>query len=271
MQDRFVGDIGDFGKYGLLRALAGIWPRAEPLLPLGVAWYIPDNETADRTPSGHGQKVEYLFNPVLRDRYRRCDKQLFDRLKQIVCCERSVQAVEDSGLLGDSARDEVVFHNEPIPIPAVGQRRDERRDERKAWSSGVHEKIGHARIVFLDPDTGLADPEASRAPKKLSHGSKEAAKYAFVCELQEFIDPERTVAWYQSFGRNGDHLRQAQEWRGRLGQALPLGDRPLHIMEYKSRAFVILPGEDDEEIVVERLNSLVATASPWHCHFRRLR
>ena len=29
MQDRFVGDIGDFGKYGLLRALAGISPRAE--------------------------------------------------------------------------------------------------------------------------------------------------------------------------------------------------------------------------------------------------
>ena len=37
MQDRFVGDIGDFGKYGLLRVLAGICPRAEPLLPLGVA------------------------------------------------------------------------------------------------------------------------------------------------------------------------------------------------------------------------------------------
>ena len=38
MQDRFVGDIGDFGKYGLLRALTGTYPEAEPRLSLGVVW-----------------------------------------------------------------------------------------------------------------------------------------------------------------------------------------------------------------------------------------
>ena len=36
MQDRFVGDIGDFGKYGLLRAICGIAPRAEPKRSLGL-------------------------------------------------------------------------------------------------------------------------------------------------------------------------------------------------------------------------------------------
>ena len=40
MQDRFVGDIGDFGKYGLLRTLAGIEPKAEPGYRLGVVWYL---------------------------------------------------------------------------------------------------------------------------------------------------------------------------------------------------------------------------------------
>lgn len=265
MQDRFVGDIGDFGKYGLLRALAGICPRAEPLLPLGVAWYIPDADTVKSTPPGHGQKVEYLFNPALRDRYRSCDKQLFDQLKQIVCCQRRIKAIEDSGLLGSSARDEVVFHDKPIPMPAVSRR----LDERKAWFSGVREKIGHARLVFLDPDTGIADPTSDRAPKKLSHGSKDAAGYAFVCELEELLEPARTIAWYQSFRWDSDHEGQAQEWRRRLGQALPLGDRPLHIMEYESRAFAILPGEEDEKIVLERLNELMATANPWHGHFHR--
>ena len=179
MQDRFVGDIGDFGKYGLLRALAGIYPRAEPLLPLGVAWYIPDADTAASTPSGHGQKVEYLFNPVLRDRYRRL-RQATIRPVSSKSSAASVtsQAVEDSGLLGDRARDEVVFHDKPIRMPPVAQRRNE---QRKAWFSGVREKIGHARLVFLDPDTGLADPEEDRAPRKLSYGSKEAAQVRVSC------------------------------------------------------------------------------------------
>ena len=42
MQDRYVGDIGDFGKYGLLRALCG------RDLYLGVVWYlIPDEGGLD--------------------------------------------------------------------------------------------------------------------------------------------------------------------------------------------------------------------------------
>ena len=46
MQDRYVGDIGDFVKYGLLRAL-GKGKR------LGVAWYLP--AAADLTGSGDGR------------------------------------------------------------------------------------------------------------------------------------------------------------------------------------------------------------------------
>lgn len=265
MQDRFVGDIGDFGKYGLLRALAGIWPRAEPLLPLGVAWYIPNPETIASTPPGHGQKIEYLFNPVLRDRYRSCDKTLFDQLKRIVCCQRDTEAIEDSGLLGDRAQDEVFFHHERMRMPEVARRRDERTE----WFRGAYKKIKRARTLFLDPDTGLADPKEDRAPKQLSPGSKDASKYAFVCELEALIDLGRTVIWYQSFGRRGDHECQIQEWHRRLGQALPLGDRQLHIMEYQSRALVVLPDEKDADLVGERLDALTAADSPWNAHFRQ--
>lgn len=266
MQDGFVGDIGDFGKYGLLRALAGIWPRVEPLLPLGVAWYVPDADTEENTPRGHGQKVEYLFNPKLRACYRNCDKQLFDRLKQIVCCERRIKAVEDSGLLGDRALDEVVFHDKPIPMPPVGQR----HKERNTWFSDVRETIGDARLVFLDPDTGLAHPNRDRAPKQLSCGSKDSSKYAFVGELETLMDPGRTVVWYQSFARKGNHENQAQEWCKRLREALPLGGQRLHIMEYESRTFVILPGEEDARLVGERLKALTTAGGPWRGHFRQL-
>ena len=45
MQDQYVGDIGDFGKYGLLRHLTGMRGDAAPedALRLGVVWYLfPD-------------------------------------------------------------------------------------------------------------------------------------------------------------------------------------------------------------------------------------
>ena len=45
MQNQYVGDIGDFGKYGLLREIFGRpeVPESGCGLRLGVAWYLsPD-------------------------------------------------------------------------------------------------------------------------------------------------------------------------------------------------------------------------------------
>ena len=47
MQDCYVGDIGDFGKYGLLRSLCG-GDDYGPALRLGVLWYKFDGRTFER-------------------------------------------------------------------------------------------------------------------------------------------------------------------------------------------------------------------------------
>ena len=52
MQDRYVGDIGDFAKYGLLRAIRN--GRR-----LGVAWYLHP----DQGPEGDGGHIQYLSRP----------------------------------------------------------------------------------------------------------------------------------------------------------------------------------------------------------------
>lgn len=44
MQNRYAGDVGDFGKYGLLRCLCG----EPPLLSLGVVWYLVSDEQCDQ-------------------------------------------------------------------------------------------------------------------------------------------------------------------------------------------------------------------------------
>ena len=89
MQNRYTGDIGDYVKYGLLRALAVD-------RQLGVAWYLfPDeNHNAD------GKHIKYLQDKRWRDR----DPELFDTLELIVTEKRrKVSKVEASGILGRPA------------------------------------------------------------------------------------------------------------------------------------------------------------------------
>lgn len=50
MQNRYVGDIGDFGKLGLLRQLS------KTGLSVGVNWYL----TPDETHNGDGRHIGYL-------------------------------------------------------------------------------------------------------------------------------------------------------------------------------------------------------------------
>lgn len=67
MQNRYTGDVGDFGKYALLKALAG------DDLRLGVHWYL----NADEESNTDGRFTDY---PKLRE----CDPALYDGLHAIV-------------------------------------------------------------------------------------------------------------------------------------------------------------------------------------------
>jgi len=101
MRDRFVGDIGDFGKYGLLRALAGVQPRCKPELHLGVVWYEVD------------RGIRYFNRP---DSFRDCDKPLFDELQRLVASSwRSIAAF--GGLRRGAASRTPAPGNTPQPSP----------------------------------------------------------------------------------------------------------------------------------------------------------
>ena len=128
MQHKYVGDVGDFGKYGLLRALAGITTQGEPL-SLGIAWYLNGSETG--TP-GDGKHTSYLTKP---EEYRNCDPELFDCMSQIISEAglnpeiRHLKSVERSGILGSTA----VFHGDL----SVRQARTDGRDLPPPHSQGL--------------------------------------------------------------------------------------------------------------------------------------
>ena len=85
---RRVGDVGDFGKYGLLRALCGADEHGAAL-HLGVHCHRVD-----------GSHTQYLDRPSRQKRLlRECDRDLLARMRQLLRGTRTINAVEMSGAL----------------------------------------------------------------------------------------------------------------------------------------------------------------------------
>lgn len=233
MQDNFVGDIGDFTKFGLLRALAGICPQAEPALALGVVWYVPDRRTIAETNPGYGQSRGYLDQGR---EYRDCDPALFDCLYGIAAHGGSLTAVEQSGILGNGT----VFWTEPIG-PA-----------RTRWLEQALSATANAEVIFLDPDVGLA---TTAMEKKL----KPSAKHVQRNEIRAFmrLSRKQTVVVYQHYPRtNSSRNAQVEAWRAALRTRL--ASEPPRVVCSGSREFVILPADRHAAIIGDRLATLLS-------------
>ncbi|MDP2948491.1 MAG: hypothetical protein Q8P22_03000, partial [Chloroflexota bacterium] len=128
MQDRYVGDLGDFGKYALLKSLCSS-AFAEPELRLGVVWYL----VADERKGNDGRYTDYLKDTGQNGaRFRRCDPSLYDALRRIVHSEqRGVLSVRTGGVLPTGT----AFYEEPLTfkdVPVKG-----RLPHRSRWLRGA--------------------------------------------------------------------------------------------------------------------------------------
>ena len=103
MQNRYVGDIGDYLKLGILRALS-------PGYHLGVAWWLFPDEAHNRD----GRHIGYLDRP---DLWRRFDPALFDTLRSIVSSgRRNVGELEAADVLpGATFASEFIPAGGPMP------------------------------------------------------------------------------------------------------------------------------------------------------------
>ena len=243
MQDRFVGDIGDFGKYGLLRALTGIHPPLPPKdrLSLGVVWYR--NEGAKGGPN-EGQNVGYLFDPQSAPLFNGLDPDLFSCLKDIVCNKRNLEEIEASNILGTGEK--VSFYKNCVP---------KEQNEREEWFKNALEHIKGKDVVFLDPDTGIV-------PKS----SKDLRKYICLSEANKIVNSERhqTIIAYQHYGRGQKGREgQMQQWQVATRQ---FSGSP-RVLSTSQRAFIILPASDHVERIDDRLRELTRRWSECFIQF----
>ena len=197
MQNRYAGDIGDYGKLGLLRSLSRTG------LSIGVNWYL----TPDEHHNGDGRFTAYLLD----DSYRSLDEELFFSLQKIVSTDnRSVSALEQAGLL------EAAFYHEPLDFRGAA----DRVAVRERWHSEALGCLAGRDLVFLDPDNGLMVKSAERTIR--------ANKYVTLKEIADYCWNGTSVIWYQHKAREKDlfysnqfrEICERPEFRGMTGLGL---------------------------------------------------
>jgi hypothetical protein len=168
MKDQYVGDISDYIKYSLLRAV-----QQTHLASLVVCWM----RTAPDTRRD-GLRLGYLTAPAI---YRPVDPQLFDALGELTTTgHRTTAAIESSGILGNAR-----FVRTLLRDDAPG---------RQELMLDLWREVRRGDVVFFDPDNGL-----SVASVQL--GRAGSSRYLYDSELEPLQELQASVVVYQHFPR----------------------------------------------------------------------
>jgi hypothetical protein len=186
MRDNYVGDVGDFYKYSLLRRITGHTDPSAPKQRLGVVWYLypdPCKET-------DGLHLDYLSEQK-RDKFRPQDPELYDALAQLIQDDaRSVQEVERRAILPADTR----FYATPLSF--AGQEKgtkaaiEQRNTYRQQWLEDALKATEGCDMVFFDPDNGLE-------VKSTAFHHDKGAKFTFYRELLPFWERGQSLVIYQ--------------------------------------------------------------------------
>lgn len=169
MKNQYFGDINDYRKYGLLRAL-----QSNGKSSLLVSWMLTHDDG-----SQDGQLRTYLKQPA---KWRQYDPDLFDGIAGLLpsAAIPKVSLLEGSGLLLRTS-----YHSTIVP---------DTRPDRDAWREGLLAAARTADLVFVDPDNGI---ETSSKPI----GRKGSSKYVAWEELRSLWELGCSLLIYQHFRR----------------------------------------------------------------------
>jgi hypothetical protein len=201
LKDQYFGDVNDYRKYGLLRAL-----QAASGLKLGVCWLRTAN---DSRPDGEFR--DYLRTP---ERFRVHDPALFDALTRLLHsgASRSVELAEAWDLLSGAA-----YHHDVLGDDAL---------DRLRYFATARERLATCPLLFFDPDNGIE-------VGSVGYGRKGSAKYVYWRELEDAVRRGHSIVVYQHFRRERrDHFlhRLAGELHRRLGAGRVLAFRTAHVV-----------------------------------------
>jgi hypothetical protein len=251
MQNRYTGDVGDYGKYGLLRCLAAPVPTSERMPRLGVNWYLVPDETDNRdgTYTGYlASDKEPLFRP--------CDPGLYDRLQVIIRENlRSVQQITAGKILPAGTK----FYAETLSYSHLKNKKDARLAHRSRWVQRGLKQLKNCDLVFFDPDNGLGVPSCPRH-------YKQGIKYAFYDELVDYFKRGQSLIIYNHRDRKPmplylERFRKIKKYFPQVSTIFYL-----RFTSYSVRDYVFVPQPDHINLLKEKIEIMLS--GPWGRHFK---
>lgn len=176
MKNQYFGDVGDYGKYGLLRFIA------KHGVTIAVNWYLtPRDQSNDGNIRGYlGKNSNRIYDP-----------ELFDALREM--CARDEKDVrrfaEREMLPGAIYFDDIV--QPPITDSALSVK--DKRLARERWHQQALVGCCGQELVFVDPDNGLRDGSPT--------ARKDAPKFVYASEAADYYNREQDVVYYCHKGR----------------------------------------------------------------------
>jgi hypothetical protein len=240
MQNRYTGDVGDFGKLGLLRQIA------QSNLRIGVNWYL----RPDESHNDNGQHIGYLQESKDGE-YKGIDDELRNNLRNVVNNNlRSVASYEILNLISNAT-----YYSKVLESPS-------QIFSRLHWHKAALQKLSNADIVFLDPDNGLL-------VKSVPEGSQKSNKYVFPREITDYYSAGQSIIFYNHRSRENEqkYLRRF-DW---FYEDAILKTAKFTAMKFvrgtiRDYFFVLQP--EHSMIIGDCLDAMLN--SPWNNHFSRL-
>ena len=176
MKNQYVADVGDYGKYSLLRFFANKGVK------VGINWYLTEDDGTN-----DGKYITYLD----KEENRRYDPVIFDGMRKLIDeGKRTVSDVESLNLIPGA-----VFYDEILSTTPVLWTK--RKAVRERWHTKAKETLSSVDLIFADPDNGTIGAKSAAV--------KNAEKYTLLSEIEDYYKDGKDVVYYcQKARRNAD-------------------------------------------------------------------
>lgn len=255
MQNRYVGDVGDFGKYGLLKSLCTANRTNSSNLTLGVIWYL----VPDESHNDDGMRTKYLNLNKSDNKFRKCDPHLYDKLADIVHHnKRNVLNIQKNNILPSNT----YFYDKILTfdgIHSIGSKaKNMRLGLRIKWLQGASKVTSKCDIIFVDPDNGFE-------VKTVKRHHKRGPKYTFFDELLPYLQKKQSLVIYQHTNRDTKD-NQINKRFSQINEILTEGNNNAFALHYgASQVFFVIPAKNHTDILLKRAKCLCD--GPWSKHF----
>ena len=248
MKNQYFGDVGDFGKYGLLSALSS------SEMKLGVNWYLTNNDAKT-----DGKFIEYLHKPEFVE----SDVELAEFLRTCIHFDRrNVSEIRNFERFNDfEFHDDVLDLKNFHALSETGRRK--RIEVRAKWFESSLERLSGCDLIFCDPDNGIE----TKAMKKVGIDS---VKYIFIEELKIMVDKGHSLVVYNHRDKSTEaaYISRFNDIKSQLPSDIDL--RVIRFNRYSTRDYLVFMQKNHKDLLNEKIDLFLSNRK-WKRHFKELK